>query len=92
MEMRDCMLTTTDNVYNPLTHFEEWYDEDRRLGHDTCAYLARVAMTSPDLPDELNDQAIEEAMDTIIEINRELNEINGAEIFPVYVKVYEEET
>ena len=39
---RQWLLTTTDNPFNPHTHWDEWYTEDLKLGHDTCGLLSRV--------------------------------------------------
>ena len=75
------MLTTIDNPFNPFTQWDEWkrYDEDKK--HFTCNYLARIAKTSDDLSDEVNDKIIEDAIDEIVKFN-----ING-----LYKKVYEKE-
>lgn len=67
--MRSVMLTTEDNPYNPKTQFDEWYNYDIQHGYNTCSYLARIARTSPDLGDELNDKEVESAIDEIVELN-----------------------
>lgn len=63
------MLTTTDNPYNPHTQFDEWNAWDQNSGYHTCAYLARVVKTSNELSDSDNELAIEQAIDSIIELN-----------------------
>lgn len=63
------MLTTIDNPYNPFDQFDEWYNYDVRHGYNSCSYLARLARTSPELTDELNEMFIEDAIDRIVEIN-----------------------
>lgn len=63
------MLTTTDNPWNPFTHFMEWYNYDETYGYHTCSFLARIARTSPDLPETMNDLAIKDAIDTICKEN-----------------------
>ena len=75
------MLTTIDNPFNPFTQWDDWlrYDEDKK--YYTCSYLARIAKTSDDLPNEENDRLIEYAIDEIVQLN-----ING-----LYKKVYENE-
>lgn len=35
------LISTTDNPINPFVDFDAWYDEDLRLGHDTCGVVAR---------------------------------------------------
>ena len=63
------MLSTADNPFNPFTQWTEWkrYDEDK--GYYTCQYLARIAITSDDLSDEDYQQAINYAIDEILELN-----------------------
>jgi hypothetical protein len=67
--MQDVMLTTEDNPFDPFDQFEEWFQFDIARGYNTCAYIARVTITSPDL--SLPDQrvAIEAAMDEIVDYN-----------------------
>lgn len=61
-----CMLTTFDNPYNPFEQFTQWFLFDVEKGYDSCAYLARIAMTSDQLSDSENDLEIERAIDEII--------------------------
>ena len=70
--MTDCMLTTVDNPYDPFTQFDSWYQYDEEKGYYTCSYLARIAVTSPDLPEEQNEAEIERAMDEICYFNPKL--------------------
>ena len=67
--MKVSMLTTTDNPYNPFTHFDEWLAFDTAKGYNTCAYLARITVSSPDLTDEEDAIAIEAAIDEIVKEN-----------------------
>ena len=62
-------LTTSDNPFNPITQFDEWFEYDEEKGYHTCAYLARIAATSPQLSDIDNDLEIERAIDEICSIN-----------------------
>lgn len=63
------MLTTTDNPYDPFASFDEWYVYDTAKGYCTLAFLARMTRSSDELPllDQL--QAIEIAIDEIVEEN-----------------------
>jgi hypothetical protein len=61
------MLTTSDNPFNPVTHFKEWYSWDVAAGYNTLAYLARVTFTSSELSEADQSQAQEQAMDDIVE-------------------------
>ena len=64
MEM--CMLTTTDNPYDPFTQYEAWYRFDEDNGYHSCAFLARIARTSDQLSDKENQEEIERAINDII--------------------------
>lgn len=66
---KEYMLTTVDNPYDPFTNFDEWYEFDRLKGYDTCGYLARIAKTSSKLSDELNQLAVNDAIDEICRYN-----------------------
>lgn len=73
------MLTTIDNPYNPFKEFDKWYNYDVLHGYNSCAYLAKIANTSDQLPENLNEIEIERAIDEIVEFN-----VNG-----MYAKVKE---
>lgn len=66
---KEFALTTTDNPFNPITQFDEWYEYDEEKGHHTCQYLARIANIVPGLSDEFNDDVIETAIDEIVKEN-----------------------
>ena len=63
------MLSTADNPFSPFTQWVDWrrYDEDK--GYYTCEYLAKIAITSDDLSDADYQQAINYAIDEILELN-----------------------
>lgn len=67
--MDDYMLSTSDNPFNPYTHWEQWYAFDVAAGYHTSAYLARLVVTSYELSDADQDLAITQAMDEILEFN-----------------------
>ncbi len=62
----ECRLTTFDNPYDPFDQFDSWFLFDTEKGYNSCAYLARIAQTSPQLSDEENNEVIEDAIDEII--------------------------
>ena len=66
---RAVMITTTDNPYDPMNEFDDWYKYDISHGYGTSEYLARLAKTSSHLGDRLNDKAIEDAIDEMILFN-----------------------
>ena len=67
--MKECMLTTIDNPYDPFEQFDEWFQFDVSHGYDTCAYLGRMAGTSNRMSDEENFDEIERAIDGIIAVD-----------------------
>lgn len=62
------MLTTTDNPFSPVTQYDEWLTWDMAT-HNSNALLARVVRTSPELSDEDQLLAIQEAIDEIVTEN-----------------------
>lgn len=64
--MRKVALTTTDNPYDPIENFDNWFRWDTVRGYNTAGYLARIAKTSDNLTDYLNEIAIEAAIDEIV--------------------------
>lgn len=67
------MITTTDNPFDPRENFLAWYHYDSQQGYNTPAYLARLVFTSYDLSDADQEEAIELAIDEIINENPEGN-------------------
>ena len=63
----EVMLTTVNNPFNPFTQFESWFAFDRQTGTDCCGRLARIAHCTNALSDELNDDEIEAAIDSLVE-------------------------
>jgi len=59
-------LSTVDNPYNPFSQFPEWFLFDVEKGHDSCAFLDRIAKTSDNMTDEENAEEIERAIDEIV--------------------------
>lgn len=66
---RTVMLTTSDNPFDPKTQFDDWYAFDTQKGYNSCAYLARIAKTSEELPESENDIEIENAINEIVKMN-----------------------
>ena len=66
LPLNDCMLSTSDNPYNPYDNFDEWYRFDMDYGYDSCGRVARVARFSEDMSDEEVDAETEKAIDLII--------------------------
>lgn len=64
--MSQIMLTTIDNPFNPFTQWDEWWAFDHFHGYKCSELLGSVAVTSNDLSDEDNDEAINEAIREIV--------------------------
>lgn len=73
------MLTTEDNPYNPFTQFDEWNAWDISHGYNTCAYLARIAKTSPEISAAQTQRAVDDAIDEIVYLNLTGNYIKVSE-------------
>ena len=39
---KECMLTTTDNPYNPFEQFIQWYLFDIEKGYNSCERLNKI--------------------------------------------------
>lgn len=63
----DYALTTFDNPFDPFTEFESWFQFDIEKGYYSCSRLARIAKLSDDMSEQEVDEAIERAIDEIIE-------------------------
>lgn len=63
------MLSTTDNPFNPFTHFNEWFAFDSSKGYHSCSYLARIAKTSDEMSEADNILTINRAIDEIVQLN-----------------------
>lgn len=63
------MLTTVDNPFNPFVDFDAWYAYDIAAGYYTTDFLARIVRTSDDLSEPDQSDAIEQAINEIIEEN-----------------------
>lgn len=63
------MLTTVDNPYDPFTQFTEWFAYDTAMGYHSASFLARIALTSDELSDADQHQAIQSAIEEIVREN-----------------------
>ena len=66
MKIKECMLTTLDNPFDPFDQYEDWYAYDSRMGYHTPSFLARLVVTSSELSPADTAFAIEMAIDDII--------------------------
>lgn len=63
------MLSTTDNPYNPWTQWDDWLAWDEQEGYHSLSLLGRTVVSSDELPQELQEEADEEAITTIVTEN-----------------------
>ena len=75
--MADVMLSTFDNPYDPFTQYDQWYEYDTSKGYHSSSFLGRVVVSSPELTEQDQDLAIEEAIDEIVREN----------VLGIYIKV-----
>ncbi|MET0786727.1 MAG: hypothetical protein ABWY25_08490 [Paenisporosarcina sp.] len=67
--MKQAMLTTVDNPYNPFINYDEWYAYDSMKGYHSPELLARVVISSDELSELDQHLAIEQAIDEIVAEN-----------------------
>lgn len=63
------MLSTTDNPFNPWTHYDQWFDWDTSRGYNTASYLATVVQLINANGRVSDDYALALAIDDILEFN-----------------------
>jgi hypothetical protein len=63
------MLSTSDNPYNPHTEFDQWNNWDIQSGYHTLSYQARICKTSDELSELDESQAIDIAIQEILDEN-----------------------
>lgn len=66
MAVKESMLTTFDNPFNPFDDFDKWFLFDCEQNYYSCAYLARIARISDAMTEEEKDEEIDRAIDEII--------------------------
>ena len=89
--MARTFVTTTDNPANYFTQYDAWVAFDEVVcGYYTKNYVARIAAVSSSFSEKEMDQAIEDAVDEIIDMDlRMISPVTGKEV--CYVKVVEPE-
>lgn len=67
--MKESMLTTVDNPYDPFDQYDDWFAWDQRQGYHTPGFLARIAVVSDEMSEADQNLAIESAIDEIVQEN-----------------------
>jgi hypothetical protein len=60
------MLSLVSNPYDPFDEYDLWLNFDHHEGFDTAGLLARAVSTSSELSVPDQEQAIEDAIDSIV--------------------------
>lgn len=66
---RVCMLTTTDNPFNPFKSFNSWLQFDHDNDYNSGELLARRTYVSDQLTDDEYNDEVERAIDEIITVD-----------------------
>lgn len=77
--MAATFVTTLDNPYDYFTQFDEWYAFDTQKGYNTCAYVARIAKTSSEMSEKDYENALNDAVDEILDFNLTGNYVKAVE-------------
>lgn len=64
--MADVMLSLVSNPYDPFDQYDLWLKFDRHEGFDTQGLLARAVSVSDEMSEPDQDQALEDAVDSIV--------------------------
>ena len=67
MNENEFMLTTFDNPFDPFEQFDQWFAFDVEKQYYSCSRLARIAKLQEDFTQKETNEAIERAIDEIIE-------------------------
>ena len=78
--MKQSLLSTIDNPFNPFDDFKSWFSFDTEKGYNCSNRLARIANVSDDL------SSVEE----LAEIDRAIDEIIENDVLGIYIKVTKE--
>ena len=73
--IKELMLSTSDNPFNPFTQPDEWLAFDISKGYNTLSYLANVAETDERGFDRENTLAMNNAIEQACLINLTGNRI-----------------
>lgn len=64
--LKEVMLTTTDNRFDPFTRWEDWLAEDTVLDHGCCELIGRISYSDADASPASQQYEYECAIDNII--------------------------
>lgn len=64
-----CALSTKDNPFNPIDDYDRWLSYDISHGYNTSNWVGKLAKTSDFLSEQENMKEIENAIDSIVEVD-----------------------
>jgi hypothetical protein len=64
--MAEVMLSLVSNPYDPFEQYDLWLNFDHHEGFDTAGLLARAVSVSDSMSEPDQDQAWEDAIDSIV--------------------------
>ena len=67
--MKETMLTTIDNPFDPFEQFTSWFLFDVVKGYNSCGRLMRSANVSEDMSTKEYNEAIDLAIDKLISLD-----------------------
>ena len=67
--MRQCLLSTVDNPFDPFYQFDEWFRYDCEKGYNCCGKPMRIAEITDDMSMTEEHAEIERAIDRIIALD-----------------------
>lgn len=70
-----CMLSTSDNPFNPFERFDDWYIFDKEKGYNTLEYLGRIADPCDEISTRDAILTINEAVEEAVRLNLTGNRI-----------------
>lgn len=66
---RQVCITTIDNPFDPFDDYNSWFMFDVEKGYYTSSKIGRLAKTTDDMTEKEETEAIERAIDRLIEID-----------------------
>ena len=67
--MRQCLLSTVDNPFDPFYQFDDWFRYDCEKGYNCCGTLMRIAQVDDSLSMTEENAEIERAIDRIVALD-----------------------
>lgn len=69
MIVKQSMITTFDNPFDPFEQFHEWYSFDKEHDYDSSEKVMRLANIADDMPEIVQIRAINSAIDRLIALD-----------------------